>query len=148
MLREATEITHVQSTGQSPHPTRTTPTSIRVDRTRPFLDELRRAALADLDHPTSPREQYRGSQFTRRCRWCPRSGCRPYPSVAMDKFYPLIEHYGYLIVFFSVMLGCSGVPFPSAAILLPAGALVQQGHLHLGEAVAFGILGAIVGNQI
>jgi len=66
----------------------------------------------------------------------------------MDKFLPLIEHYGYLIVFVGVMLGCSGIPFPSAAILLAAGALVQQGHLHLGEAVAFGILGAIVGNQI
>ena len=66
----------------------------------------------------------------------------------MDKFLPLIEHYGYLIVFFGVMLGCSGIPFPSAAILLSAGALVQMGHLRLGEAVAFGILGAIVGNQI
>jgi membrane protein DedA with SNARE-associated domain len=66
----------------------------------------------------------------------------------MDKFYPLIEHYGYLIVFFGVMLGCSGVPSPSAAILLPAGALAQMGHLRLGEAVAFGILVAIVGNQI
>ena len=66
----------------------------------------------------------------------------------MDKFLPLIEHYGYVIVFFGVMLGCSGIPFPSAAILLAAGVLVQQGHLRLGEAVAFGILGAIAGNQI
>jgi membrane protein DedA with SNARE-associated domain len=66
----------------------------------------------------------------------------------MDKFYPLIEHYGYLIVFFGVMLGTSGIPFPSAAILLAAGVLVQQGHLNLGEAIVFGILGAIIGNQI
>jgi membrane protein DedA with SNARE-associated domain len=66
----------------------------------------------------------------------------------MEKFYPLIEHYGYLIVFFGVMLGTSGIPFPSAAILLAAGVLVQQGHLHLGDAILFGILGAIIGNQI
>jgi membrane protein DedA with SNARE-associated domain len=66
----------------------------------------------------------------------------------MDKLYPLIEHYGYLIVFFGVMLGTSGIPFPSAAILLAAGVLVQQGHLNLGEAIVFGILGAIIGNQI
>ena len=66
----------------------------------------------------------------------------------MDKLYPLIEHYGYLIVFFGVMLGTSGIPFPSAAILLASGVLVQQGHLDLGDAIVFGILGAIIGNQI
>jgi membrane protein DedA with SNARE-associated domain len=66
----------------------------------------------------------------------------------MEKYYPLIEHYGYLVVFFGVMLGTMGIPFPSAAILLAAGVLVQQGHLHLGDAIVFGILGAILGNQI
>jgi membrane protein DedA with SNARE-associated domain len=66
----------------------------------------------------------------------------------MDKYYPLIENYGYLVVFFGVMLGTSGIPFPSAAILLAAGVLVQQGHLNLGEAIVFGILGAIIGNKI
>jgi membrane protein DedA with SNARE-associated domain len=66
----------------------------------------------------------------------------------MEKLYPLIEHYGYLIVFFGVMLGTTGIPFPSAAILLAAGALVQQGHLGLRDAIVFGILGAIIGNQI
>jgi membrane protein DedA with SNARE-associated domain len=66
----------------------------------------------------------------------------------MEKIYALIEHYGYLIVFFGVMLGTTGIPFPSAAILLAAGVLVQQGHLNLRDAVVFGILGAIIGNQI
>src|SRR5215210_2261504 len=66
----------------------------------------------------------------------------------METFYPLIEHYGYLIVFFGVMLGTTGIPFPSAAILLAAGVLVQQGHLDLRDAIVFGILGAIIGNQI
>jgi membrane protein DedA with SNARE-associated domain len=66
----------------------------------------------------------------------------------MEKFYPLIEHYGYLIVFFGVLLGTAGVPFPSAAILLASGVLVQQGHLDLEDAVVFGTLGAILGNQI
>jgi membrane protein DedA with SNARE-associated domain len=66
----------------------------------------------------------------------------------MEKFYPLIERYGYLIVFFGVTLGTAGIPFPSAAILLASGVLVQQGHLNLTYAIAFGVLGAIVGNQI
>jgi membrane protein DedA with SNARE-associated domain len=66
----------------------------------------------------------------------------------LDNFYPLIENYGYLIVFSGVVLGTMGIPFPSAAILLASGVLVQQGHLGLRGAVIFGILGAIVGNQI
>src|ERR671910_1617638 len=66
----------------------------------------------------------------------------------METFYPLIEHYGYLIVLFGVMLGTTGIPFPSAAILLAAGVLVQQGNLDLRDAIVFGILGAIIGNQI
>src|ERR671912_327506 len=66
----------------------------------------------------------------------------------MDEFYPLIENYGYLIVFFGVVLGTMGIPFPGAAVLLAAGVLVQQGHLGLRGAIVFGALGAIVGNQI
>jgi len=66
----------------------------------------------------------------------------------MNAFYSLIENYGYLIVFFGVVLGTMGIPCPSAAILLASGVLVQQGHLGLRGAIVFGVLGAIVGNQI
>ena len=66
----------------------------------------------------------------------------------MERVYPLIEHYEYLIVFFGVVLGTTGIPFPSAAILLAAGVLVQQGNLDLRYAIVVGILGAIIGNQI
>ena len=66
----------------------------------------------------------------------------------MEEFYPLIEHHGYLIVFLGVMLGTMGIPFPSAALLLAAGVLVQQGHLELRDVILVGILGAIIGNQI
>src|SRR5918911_3343822 len=65
----------------------------------------------------------------------------------MEEFYPLIEHYGCLIVFFGVVLGTMGIPFPSAAILLASGVLVQQGHLGLRGAIVCGVLGAIIGNQ-
>jgi membrane protein DedA with SNARE-associated domain len=47
-----------------------------------------------------------------------------------------------------VPLATAGIPFPSAAILLTSGVLVQQGHRGRGGAVAFGVLGAIVGNQL
>jgi membrane protein DedA with SNARE-associated domain len=47
-----------------------------------------------------------------------------------------------------VLLATAGIRSPSAAILLTSGVLVQQGHLDLGGTVVFGVLEAIVGNQL
>jgi membrane protein DedA with SNARE-associated domain len=47
-----------------------------------------------------------------------------------------------------VPLATAGIRSPSAAILLTSGVLDQQGHRGRGGAVAFGVLGAIVGNQL
>lgn len=66
----------------------------------------------------------------------------------MEQILYLIEQYGYLIVFFGVMLESAGVPIPGETILLASGFLAQQGRLDVGDAVAFGILGAVVGDQI
>jgi membrane protein DedA with SNARE-associated domain len=60
----------------------------------------------------------------------------------------LIEHYGYLVIFFGVMLESTGVPLPGETILLASGFLAQRGHIDVGDAIAFGILGAMVGDQI
>ena len=66
----------------------------------------------------------------------------------MEWVLSLIEHYGYLVVFFGVMLESTGVPLPSETILIASGVLAQQGHLDVGDAIVFGILGAVVGDQI
>lgn len=66
----------------------------------------------------------------------------------MDKVLSLIEHYGYLVVFFGVMVESVGVPLPGETILLASGLLAQRGHLDVGDAVLFGILGAVIGDQI
>src|SRR5919199_2511168 len=66
----------------------------------------------------------------------------------MDRILALISHYGYLVVFFGVMAESTGVPLPGETILLAAGVLVQRGHLDLGDTIAFGIAGAVVGDQI
>jgi membrane protein DedA with SNARE-associated domain/membrane-associated phospholipid phosphatase len=66
----------------------------------------------------------------------------------MDRFLSLIEHYGYLVILFGVMLESTGVPLPGETILLSAGILVQRGTLDLGDVIFFGILGAVVGDQI
>ena len=66
----------------------------------------------------------------------------------MDRVLSLIEHYGYLVILFGVMLESTGVPLPGETILIAAGVLVQRGHLDLGDVIVFGILGAVIGDQI
>src|SRR5215204_4117036 len=66
----------------------------------------------------------------------------------MDRILSLIEHYGYLVILFGVMLESTGVPLPGETILLASGVLVQRGHLDLGDVIVFGILGAVLGDQI
>lgn len=69
-------------------------------------------------------------------------------SVVMEKVLDLIGSYGYLVVFFGVMLESAGVPIPGETILLAAGVLAQRGHLDVGDAIVFGIIGAVAGDQI
>jgi membrane protein DedA with SNARE-associated domain/putative flippase GtrA len=66
----------------------------------------------------------------------------------MDQILSLISHYGYLVILFGVMAESTGVPLPGETILLASGLLVQQGHIDLGDAIVFGILGAVIGDQI
>jgi membrane protein DedA with SNARE-associated domain len=66
----------------------------------------------------------------------------------LDQTLSLIAQYGYLLVFFGVMLESVGIPLPGETILIAAGVMVQQGHLDLGDAIIFGILGAVIGDQL
>jgi membrane protein DedA with SNARE-associated domain len=66
----------------------------------------------------------------------------------MDSILHLISQYGYLIILFGVMAESTGVPLPGETILISAGILVQRGDLDLGDVIFFGILGAVVGDQI
>ena len=60
----------------------------------------------------------------------------------------LIGRYGYLVVFFGVMLESAGVPLPGETVLITAGVMVHRGVLSFGDALFFGILGAVIGDQI
>jgi membrane protein DedA with SNARE-associated domain len=59
----------------------------------------------------------------------------------------LIEHYGYVVIFFGVMLESAGIPLPGETILIASGALAHQGVLDFGDALFFGALGAVIGDQ-
>lgn len=66
----------------------------------------------------------------------------------MQQILHLIVQYGYLIVLFGVMAESAGVPLPGETILIAAGILAQQSRLDIGDAIFFGMLGAIFGDQI
>src|SRR5215212_9126711 len=66
----------------------------------------------------------------------------------MQQVLSLIEHYGHLVIFFGVLLQSTGVPLPAQPILVASGFLAQRGHIDVGDAIVFGILGAVVGDQI
>lgn len=66
----------------------------------------------------------------------------------VEQILSLIAQYGYLIVFFGVMLESSGVPIPGETILVASGVMVQQGRLELPYVILLGILAAVVGDQI
>ena len=65
-----------------------------------------------------------------------------------DQILSLIGQYGYLVVFFGVMLESVGIPLPGETILIAAGLLVHQGSLDPDETIVSGILGTIIGNQL
>ncbi len=73
---------------------------------------------------------------------------RPYNGAilgALENMLSLLGQYGYLVVFFGVMLESCGVPLPGETILVASGVLVHRGALDPGDAIAFGILGDQIG---
>jgi len=66
----------------------------------------------------------------------------------IDNILSLITQYGYFIILLGVMIESMGVPIPGETILIASGILVQQGKLDLGYVILFGILGAVVGDQL
>lgn len=60
----------------------------------------------------------------------------------------LIGRYGYLVVFFGVMLESAGISLPGETILIASGALAHRGVLDFGDALIFGALGAVLGDQL
>jgi membrane protein DedA with SNARE-associated domain len=68
--------------------------------------------------------------------------------MALGDLLQLIVRYGYVVVFLSVLAESAGVPLPGETVLIVAGVLVHRGVLGFGDALFFGILGTVVGDQI
>jgi membrane protein DedA with SNARE-associated domain len=59
----------------------------------------------------------------------------------------LFARYGYLVVFFGVLLENAGLPVPGETALLAGAALVHSGRLSLVRVIVTGICGAVLGDN-
>jgi membrane protein DedA with SNARE-associated domain len=56
-----------------------------------------------------------------------------------------IAHYGYIAIFFLLVLGIVGLPVPDETLLTFTGYLAYKNNLHLGPAFAAALLGSMCG---
>lgn len=64
----------------------------------------------------------------------------------VDFFLKLIQEYGYIIVFFAIMLESTGVPLPGETALVVAAAIAGTGYLNIYGVIAAAAAGAIIGD--
>ena len=65
--------------------------------------------------------------------------------MSVDTLTQWISQYGYVGIFFLLMLGIAGLPVPDETLLTFAGYLVFKGRLHPTPTVAAAVLGSISG---
>lgn len=65
-----------------------------------------------------------------------------------DLFLAWLADYGSLALGLILLLGALGVPVPATLTVVTTGALVQQGSIEGGSAVAFGLAGAVLGDSL
>lgn len=58
----------------------------------------------------------------------------------------LIEKYGYIVVFFAIMIESAGVPMPGETALVVAAAVAGTGRLNIAIVILCGASGAIIGD--
>lgn len=63
----------------------------------------------------------------------------------MEHALEWISHYGYIGLFFALLLGIAGLPIPDETLLVFYGYLIATGHLSAAPAFASAMLGSICG---
>ncbi len=64
-----------------------------------------------------------------------------------DQLLAALTAYGLPVLFGVCLISSLGVPLPGTFLLIAAGAFVQLGDMNLWSVMAFGVLGAILGDQ-
>jgi membrane protein DedA with SNARE-associated domain len=63
----------------------------------------------------------------------------------MDTVLQLVSQYGYIAIFFLLVLGIIGLPIPDETMLTFSGYLIYSGHLNLAATLATAFLGSVCG---
>ncbi len=63
----------------------------------------------------------------------------------MESVLSWVSDYGYIAIYFLLMLGIVGLPIPDETLLVFSGYLVSQGRLNLGLTIFVGFLGSASG---
>jgi membrane protein DedA with SNARE-associated domain len=64
------------------------------------------------------------------------------------ELYALIPRHGASVLFLAALLSCAGIPIPTSALMLAAGAFVASGDMHFLPVALATLAGAILGDQI
>ncbi|HEX2762167.1 MAG TPA: hypothetical protein VHM27_16710, partial [Rhizomicrobium sp.] len=65
----------------------------------------------------------------------------------MEDVVRLIEQFGLLAVFFTVLLDEGGLPIPASPLLAVAGALTARGELDLAALIAAAVAGSVIADN-
>ncbi len=66
----------------------------------------------------------------------------------MEVLAPYIDQYGYIFLFFYLMLDLIALPLPGQSLMAYVGFLAYRGHMDLGTSILIAILGSCVGMTI
>ncbi len=64
-----------------------------------------------------------------------------------EQLMAAVGDWGALALAVILAINCVGVPFPSSLLMLAVGSLVAQGEMDLAAVLAFGVAGAVAGDQ-
>lgn len=66
----------------------------------------------------------------------------------LEQAQPYLRSYGYLALFFGILLEDFGLPIPGEALLIASAAWAALGHFHILLVVATGVAAAVIGDNI
>jgi membrane-associated protein len=66
----------------------------------------------------------------------------------MAELYALIPRHGASVLFLAALLSCAGVPIPTSALMLAAGAFIASGDMQFLPVALATVTGAVLGDQI
>jgi len=64
----------------------------------------------------------------------------------LARFQPLLERYGYGVVFLAIFVEGMGIPAPGQTLLIAAALFAERGHLSLGVLLVTALIAAAAGN--